>query len=360
MTRLFSRAAPLVALLAAACLNDAPVAPRGRAAIAVAVHLQQAGAGSSVHARVYYFLPATEQDSTLFDATFPIASGSQQLPASFDVAPCLAAQGGATGGSATACNVFAELQLLVSDSVVDDRVVGPITVHPGETVASPPVYLVAGNNAPRLTGGDTAVWVGAGLVRYRVGASDVDGDLLDVTARVLDSAGTLTSVTTTTLPIPRGSLPGWGYATLSPVSGTPATLEVYVDDTKGNLAGPASMGVSAVGQSAPFAYALVTDTTHDSLSVGFQVSAGSGTPDSVDLVVRNVLDSLTTQDTVYFVCGSSFAGGAGAHTVACPRLAAFTRAQVIAVPFDDQGNWGSAAGCFLPGDCSATARRKRN
>jgi hypothetical protein len=218
---------------------------------------------------------------------------------------------------------------------------------------------VAGSNAPQFSAnGDTAVAVDVDLVRYRAPAADQDGDLLDVTSRVIDSSDALAGVTTSTFPLPQASFGGALYATMQAFV-SPRQLEMYVDDTKGNLAGPMYVNVASVSQAAPFAYAVLSDTTRDSLRVSFNVSGSAAPPDSVELVVRNVVDSATTQDTLYFVCGGSFTGGNGAHTVSCPRLAPFTHARVTVVPFDAQGNWGSASTCALPGDCTATARRQR-
>lgn len=353
MPRSIRLLAPFLALLASACLNDAPLAPR-QTALALRVSLQTTHAGQRIHARVYFFLPQSETDSTLFSGDFAVAGGVQQVPVAFDVAPCLAVSASEQGAP---CSVWVDLQLLDNGVVADERTAGPIAVRPGETAESPPIFLVAGSNAPQFSGGDTAVAVDIDLVRYRAPTADKDGDLLDVTSRVIDSSDVLVGVTTSTFPLPQASFGGALYATMQAFARA-RNLELYVDDTKGNLAGPTVVDVASVNQAAPFAYAVLGDTTRDSLRVSFNVS-GAATPDSVELVVRNVTDSVTTQDTLYFVCGGSFTGGTGAHTVSCPRLVPFTRARVTVVPFDAQGNWGSASTCALPGDCTTTARRQR-
>jgi hypothetical protein len=347
--------APFVALLASACLNDAPLAPRPTA-LALRVSLQTTHAGERLHARVFFFLPQTETDSTLFSGDFAVAGGVQQVPVAFDVAPCLAASASTRGSP---CTVFVELQLLDNGIVADERTAGPIAVQPGETVESPPIFLVSGSNPPQFSAnGDTAVAVDVDLVRYRAPVVDPDGDLLDVTSRVIDMSDALVGVTTSTFPLPQASFGGALYATMQAFA-SPRQLEMYVDDTKGNFVGPTYVDVAFVGQAAPFADAVLSDTTRDSLRVSFNVSSFAAPPDSVELVVRNVVDSAATQDTLYFVCGGSFTGGNGTHTVSCPRLVPFTRARVTVVPFDAQGNWGSASTCALPGDCTATERRQR-
>lgn len=355
MTRTIRRLAPLFALLASACLNDAPLAP-SRTGLALRVSLQVARAGQSIHARVYFFLPQSEIDSTLFSGDFAVAGGVQQIPVAFDVAPCLAASASAPGAP---CSVFVDLQLMDNGTLADERTAGPILVRPGETVDSPPIFLVVGSNAPQFFGVDTAVAVDVDLVRYRAPASDKDGDLLDATARVIDINDAIVGTTTSTFPLPQASFGGALYASMQAFA-TPMQLELYVDDTKGNLAGPTYVSVAPVDTAAPSASAVLGDTTRDSLTVRFDVSGTATTPDSVDVIVRNVLDSTTTQDTLYVVCGGSFTGGNGTHSVTCPRLVPFTRARVTVVPFDAQGGWGRASSCALPGDCTITARRGRD
>ncbi|HEX6536592.1 MAG TPA: hypothetical protein VF041_18545 [Gemmatimonadaceae bacterium] len=359
MTRPFRHLAPLAALLLAACLNDTPVAPHATR-VALRVNLQTTVSGARLAYRVYYFLPGTETASTLYAGDVAVTGGLQQVPVSFDLAPCLAAQASVNGGKS--CSVWVDVQLIVNAAIVDMQAAGPLEVTPGATVESPPVFLVAGSTAPQVTG-DTAVAVDLDLVRYRMSASDPDGDLAQLFAMLSDSTGNQVGLSLVQFAPPRGTLAGARYISVDTFATTSAAMVQDVDlsvyDTKGNAAGPIAIPLTPVGSAAPFASAVVGDTTHDSLSVGFNVSSSTGTPDSVDIVVRNVRDSQLVQDTIYFVCGGRFTGGSGTHTVTCSRSAPFERARVTVVPFDDQGNWGSASTCDLPGNCAVAVRRRR-
>lgn len=359
MNRPFRPLAPLAALLLAACLNDAPVAPR-TTGLALHLNLQTTVSGQRLAVRVYYFLPQTETDSTLYAGDFAVTSGLQQVPVAFDIAPCLAAQASVSGG--TSCTVFINVQLIANAAIVDAKTAGPIDVTPGATVESPPVFLVAGNTAPQLTG-DTAVVVSPDLVRYRMNASDADGDLLQLFTMVSDSTGNEVGLSLDDFAPPRSALTGARYVAVDTFATAASTAAQGVDlsvyDSKGNAAGPIAIPVAFVGGAGPYASLVVGDTTHDSLTVGFDVSSSTGTSDSVDIVVRNVRDTQLGQDSIYFVCGGRFTGGDGTHTIACPRSAPFERARVTVVPFDAQGNWGSASTCDLPGNCAVALRRGR-
>ncbi len=335
MKRIFRNAMTAAVLLTAACMKDGPVSPN---ASQVSLHVQfQAGTpGTAVQVTVMSIVSdSTEAFDTLFNGTFPVTTGSQQVTAAFDLTSCLARQ--ASEGSSF-CTVEVELALLNNGQIVDQQFLGEMEVRPGQVVQTQPVVLTAGNNPPTITATDTARVVESGLIRFHIAGSDPDGDLT-----LLESTDIADTVFDLNTPIsfypPLRTLNGYYYAFQSPIPGA-TSLQTFLSDSKFNSSQPVTMPVSVSNGNA-FVDSMIVDTTADSLIINVRSTA-----DSAEIVVRNVVNQ--TSDSLYFVCGGSAQPQGVMRRYACARQVPFTQAIAIVVPIDAAGNAGQGERCSVP------------
>jgi hypothetical protein len=354
----FRSLALLAALTLAGCLNDTPVAPT-HAKVSLNVSFQAVPAQQSLRVEVYVPVPENETSISLFDQTFSIRDGQQQLSTSFDLRPCLSQF--APDDSGPYCDVYIDLQLLAGGVVSDERGAGPVRVRPGQVAQAPQLFLVAGNNAPVVSSVDTAVLVESGLVKFRVTGADQDGDLLTVTDSILDANNAVVGVTTSTFGQPRASFHGELYSFVRQFT-EPQTIRVAMGDYKSNLGSSVSVPLEISSGGVIGVFGVRTDTTADSVQVEFSMFDESQTSDSVEVVFRNQPSDTSTADTLYFVCAGKFAtdSTSGNSHIGCKRQVPFTQAIAIVVPVTPEGDWGSGARCGVPGDCLGSFRRVRD
>ncbi|MGH7718261.1 MAG: hypothetical protein ACREON_05385 [Gemmatimonadaceae bacterium] len=351
MTRIRQLPAALLALTAAACLDDTPLVPAPsptEARLEIALEMAQS-TGAVLDVRVYFLRPRpasqTPEQVSLLRERFPIASGGKQLPLGFDLRPCLLAAQAASG--AAVCDVFVHLQLFSGNIRIDDQTLGPIRMALGGVATAPEVFLAAGTGAPQLAMVTGALKVDAGLVRYRIGASDPDGDILSVRAQVLDSSLAPAGESEVRLSPPRSSLDGALYALASDLAQM-RDVSVKVLDTKGNQSAVLSGGISPVAAGGPRLGTVTGLVRGDSVDLSFSVTDPEGDGSGVEVVFRNVV-AVGTQalDTLYSVCARAIPAGNGTKQVTCPKGRPFTNARVIVVPHDAAGNWGLGNRCHI-------------
>ncbi|MGH7626144.1 MAG: hypothetical protein ACREOJ_12610 [Gemmatimonadaceae bacterium] len=351
-----------LALVLAACQSDSPVQPSTRASLSLRVNMQQAPAGSTVEVQI--FGVSSGQDLppiTLFDGSFPVTTGLQQVPITFDLTPCLALNAPDANGPFCPIGVFGILRGAQGDTLALSSSGQTYLARPGQVTQASPIYLVTGNSPPVLDSVSSAIEVESGLLRFQLGGSDPDGDLsfIDINA---DAGATGVSVlTTTALPLPAASFSGTAFA-LGQENQGPFIASITLYDTKFNNSGldnttevsPAILDYGLVDT-------LTTSLTADSLVMTF--TDVIGVADSAEVVVRNRLPAdQALGDSIYFVCGGRFSDPAAAR-VACGRTVPFASASVIVVPINANGQPGKGLFCDVPGSCTqpvyATFRRQR-
>lgn len=338
MKHILRKGMAVAALLAVACMKDGPVSPHGNE-VALHVQLQRVAAGQAVHVSVVSFLPDSEEvRDTLFDDTFAVTQGSQQLTVGFDLTRCLAAMRSVNGG--TSCTIAVEVDLVVNGEVVDQQFLGTMDVSPGQVVNTAPLVLVAGNNPPVITAINQGLIVEPSLIRYQITGSDPDGDIIGLITTAM--SGDVTD-RTTLQPFypPLANLDGYYYAFNNSTSEINELLP-FLTDSKFNASQVDTVPVS-FAESEANADSMTVDTTADSLIV--RARTGS---DSMEVVVRNLMDD--RPDTLYFVCGGSTTvqDANGMRRVACARTVPFTQAVAFVVPIDDLGNPGQGMHCTVP------------
>ena len=150
------RIAPLIALiLASACLNDRPVAPRDGAALAMRVALPQGSPGKQTVQLVISFYPYNDRrigaqgQFELFDHTYHTESGYTRIAANFSLAGCL--QYFIPDALGPYCDVNIDASLRINDKLVDEQTLYGLRVRPGVTTQADTLilgYQGAGDIAP--------------------------------------------------------------------------------------------------------------------------------------------------------------------------------------------------------------------
>jgi hypothetical protein len=353
-----------LALILAGCQSDSPVQPSTRASLSLRVHMQQVPAGSTVEVKVFGFGGSSEQELppiTLFDGTFPVTTGLQQVPITFDLTPCLALNAPDATGPVCPVDVFGILRGAQGDTLALSSSGQTYLARPGQVTQASPIYLVTGNNPPVLDSVSSAIEVEPGLLRFQLGGSDPDGDLSSIDINADASATGVSVLTTTTLPLPVASFFGTVFA-LGQENEGPFVSSITLFDTKFNSSGADNTTeVSPPILDYGMVDTLTTSLTADSVVMTFKDVIG--VVDSAEVVVRNRLPSdQAAGDSIYFVCGGRFSDPAAAR-VACGRQVPFTSASVIVVPINPNGQPGVGLFCDVPGSCtqpaSATYRRQR-
>jgi len=354
-----------LALILAACQSDSPVQPSTRASLTMQVKMQQAPAGSTVELQVFGFGGSSQQELpplTLFDGTFPVTTGLQQVPITFDLTPCLALNAPDANGPYCPIGVFGILRGAQGDTLALSSSGQTYLARPGQVTQASPIYLVTGNNPPVLDSVSSAIEVEPGLLRFQLGGSDPDGDLSSVEINA-DAGQTGVSVLTiTTLPLPVPSFSGTVFA-LGQQNQDSFIASVTLSDTKFNSSGSDNTTqVSRAILDYGMVDSLTTSLTADSVVMTFKDVIGVA--DSAEVVVRNRLPSdEAAGDSIYFVCGGRFSNPAAAR-VACGRQVPFASASVIVVPINPNGQPGMGLFCDVPGTCTqpvfATFRRQRD
>ncbi|MBX6333498.1 MAG: hypothetical protein IRY91_16740, partial [Gemmatimonadaceae bacterium] len=345
------------ALALSACLDDTPVGPANHSTVALRVSMQVAPAtGRLMHIQVVSFTQRSETPIYLFDDTVPLTRGEHSIRAAFDLTPCLSAFPPDSIGPY--CPINVELDLISDGTVLDSKFAGPLYARPGRSVETPQMLLVAGNTPPQLTAVDTAVLLEPGLIKFRLAGSDPDGDLLTVMDQLIDVSGLFVGGSAFDLPAATASFHGDLFTFANPAQ-SPQIMLVTLMDSKANISATdtvtvvAAMDILGMG-------GIATDTTADSVSVTLQPFDQTGTADSVEVVFRNVVDTVTTfTDSIYFVCGAKYDPKVTGPTIKCKRTVPFTRAIAIAFPITPAGDWGMATECPVPGDCLVGFRRTR-
>ena len=339
MPRSFRLAVPLIALFAVACLNDAPSAPRSTR-VALRVNFQTAAAGQAIRWVVAAVIPQQERVvDTLLDRTAAATAGEQQLNADVDLTSCLGLIPPDSLGPY--CVLSVDVQLLNADTVADYVGLGFLTARPGTVVQTAPVVLTAGANPPVITATDTARWVEFGLLRYGITANDPDGDITSMYATdLLNGASDKTTYQTFYPPLRTMSGPYYAFETY--LSG-PAPVVVQLYDSRFDAS---TLDTIQPGYPASTAFVDSLQVTRTADSVIARLHDATGFADSVELVLRNLDDSVRV-DSLYFVCGGRFSPTTGPIRVACPLRIPFDSAVAIAVPIDSAGNAGQGTRCTV-------------
>ena len=174
-------AAPL-AMLSVLCVascqkESSPSAPRRQAAgLAISAQINGAGA-TQLRVGVFYLRAVQNSDPvpvTIFDQTFPLATGASSFPVSVDLAGCDADQARLVPGPGCVVNV--QLSLMSGSSVLDVQTVSAVSLIPDQTTTLPSVVLSPVASLA-VTPAAASIVVGDSLQLTAV-ASDVNGQPL--------------------------------------------------------------------------------------------------------------------------------------------------------------------------------------
>ena len=332
-----ARSALLIAaaLLGSACMKDSPVGPRA-GSVALRIHFQNGTSGEQIQVAIASFVPDTEGVvDSLFNGTFPITSGTQDLTVQFDLASCLGRF--TPDDQGPYCLIEATISLLSNGVVTDQQFTGSMIVRPGQVVQTQPVVLTAGNNPPVITTLDTARVVEPGLNRYTHTGNDPDGDLTSLQAIDIVN-GNLDIETPYSFFPPLTNISGIFYALQTDFIGA-NSIEVFLSDSKFNSSPldtiPALPTIGNV-----VIDSLSIDTTADSVIANVTPAI-----DSLELVF---LDNSTGNTSLLFTCGGAAPPDFTTNRFACKRSTPFTTSTVIAVPVDFGGNAGAGLRCAVP------------
>ncbi len=332
-----ARSALLIAatLFGSACMKDSPVGPHA-GNVSLRLHFQNGTPGQQIQVAIASFVPDTEGVvDSLFNGTFPITSGTQDLTVQFDLSSCLGRFTPDEQGPF--CMIEATISLLDNGVVVDQQFTGSMTVRPGQVVQAQPVVLTAGNNPPVITTLDTARVVEPALIRYTLTGNDPDGDLTSLQAIDIVN-GSLDVETPYTFFPPLKTISGIFYALETDFVGA-NSIEVFLSDSKFNSSALDTVPALPAGGDV-FLDSLSVDTTADSVIVNVTPAI-----DSLELVF---LDNSTGNASIEFTCGAAAPVDFSTNRFACARPTPFTSSTVIAVPLDGGGNPGNAVRCTVP------------
>lgn len=335
MNRIARSGVAAVALLASACMKDAPVEPHA-GSVSLSVQFQNGTPGEAIRVSIASFVPDSEEAlDSLFNGTFPVTSATQNLTVQFDLSSCI--NRFPPDDLGPFCEIEVSLELLNNGAVQDQQFLGTMVVRPGQVVAAQPVVLTAGNNSPVITTLDTARVVESRLIRYHLIGSDRDGDLTSLEATDFVNGNPDMESPYTFFP-PLATVDGIFYAFQTTFAGA-NEIAVSLSDSKFNSS--ALDSVPALGPNGDvFLDSLSVDTTADSILVNVNPQV-----DSLELVFLNETSS---GETWAFTCGSAGPPGLTTAHFACKRPAAFSSTMVVAVPVDFVGNPGNGVRCSVP------------
>ncbi len=189
--------------------------------------------------------------------------GSQNVPFTLDLAPCLNDAARAGGSSATTCGVHLQLTLLAGGTAVDAQSVGPYTLAGGATLTvSPAVSFVQVASVQILTPTGTSP-----------SARAVVGAPLQLTARVLDASNNVLA----------GRAVSWSSNTAS-VATVDATSGLLTPVTVGNTV----VSASVAGQTATLPVTVFTANTVTIAGVSGATGTGSVASSPAGLACRIV------------------------------------------------------------------------
>lgn len=315
-------------------MKDAPVGPRA-GTVSMKVQFQNGTPGEEIRVSIASFVPDTEQAlDSLFNGTFPVTSGTQDLTVQFDLSPCI--NRFPPDDLGPYCQIQVSLELLNNGVVQDQQFLGTMIVRPGQTVAAQPVVLTAGNNPPVITTLDTARVVESALIRYQLTGDDPDGDLTTLQATDIVN-GNLDLETPYKFFPPLSTISnGIFYALQTPFAGA-NEIEVSLSDSKFN-----SSALDSVPALPPngnvFIDTVSVDTTADSIIV-----SAAPAVDSLEMVFLD-----PSLQTIVLQCGAAAPPDLTTNHFACKRPAAFTSSTVVLVPVDFAGNPGNGLRCAVP------------
>ena len=333
MNRIVRSALIALALLASACMKDAPVGPRA-GTVSMKVQFQNGRPGEEIRVSIASFVPDSEEAlDSLFNGTFPVTSATQDLTVQFDLSACI--NRFPPDDLGPYCLIEVSLSLLNNGVVQDQQFLGSMVVRPGQVVAAQPVVLTAGNNPPAITTLDTARVVESALIRYQLTGNDPDGDLTTLQATDIVNGNPDIETPYTFFP-PLANIGGVFYAFQTNFAGA-NEIEVSLSDSKFN-----SSSLDSVPALPPngdvFIDSVSVDTTADSIIVNANPAV-----DSLELVFLD-----PNLQTVSFVCGGAAPPDFTANHFACKRPATFTSSTVVVVPIDFGGNPGNGLRCAVP------------
>lgn len=196
------------------------------------------------------------------------APGSQTVPFTLDLAPCLNDAARAGGATATSCSVRVQLTLLAGGTAVDAQSVGPFTLTGGSSLTVSPgvsFVAVATIQVVPVTGAAPAAGAAARVVL---------GAPLALTARVLDAnSNALTGRTV------RWSSTTPAVATVDSLSGVVTPVAV----------GSTSITATVAGQTGTFPVKVVSPPNAIAVTVGAGSGSGSitSTPNGIACRVAN-------------------------------------------------------------------------
>lgn len=316
-------------------MKESPVGPRD-GSVSLRVHFQNGTPGQQIQVVIVSFVPDTEAAAdSLFNGTFPVTSGTQDLTVQFDLTSCLGRF--APDAQGPYCLIEATITLLNNGVVQDQQFTGTMIVRPGQVVQTQPVVLTAGNHPPVITTLDTARVVEPALIRYTLTGNDPDGDLTTLQAIDIVNGNPDLETPYSFFP-PLTNISGVFYALETDFVGA-NSIEVFLSDSKFN-----SSALDTVPALPPIGNividSLTTDTTADSVIVNVTPAI-----DSLELVF---LGNTTGTTTLSFACGGAAPAGSTTNRFACKRSTPFTSSTVIAVPVDAGGNAGAGVRCAVP------------
>ena len=168
----------LSVLFLASCQKEgSPSAPRRQAAgLAISAQINGTGA-TQLRVGVFYLRSVQNSDPvpvSIFDDTFPLATGATSFPVSVDLAGCEADQARLVPGPGCVVNV--QLSLMSGSSVLDVQTVSAVSLVPDQTTTLPSVVLSPVATLA-ITPAAARVIVGDSLQLTAV-ASDVNGQPL--------------------------------------------------------------------------------------------------------------------------------------------------------------------------------------
>jgi len=325
------------ALLGSACMKDAPVGPHS-GSVSLKVHFQNGTPGEQIQVAIASFVPDTEGVvDSLFNGTFAVKAGTQDLTVQFDLTSCIGRFTPDEQGPF--CLIEATISLLNNGVIQDQQFTGSMTVRPGQVVQTDPVILVAGNNPPVITTLDTARVVEPGLIRFTMTGNDPDGDLTQLDAIGIVDGTNFDIETPYTFFPPLKDIGGVFYALQTPFIGV-NELEVFMSDSKFN-----SSAIDTVPAFAPIGSipvdSLSIDTTADSIIVNV-----SPATDSLELAFLDTFPG--GAQGLSFICGGAAPVDFSVTRFACAKPKPFTSTQVVAVAVDFSGFPGNGIRCPVP------------
>ncbi len=333
MNRIVRSGLITIALLASACMKDAPVGPRS-GSVSMKVQFQNGTPGEEIRVSIAAFVPDSERAlDSLFNGTFPVTSATQDLTVQFDLSSCI--NRFPPDDLGPYCQIQVSLELLNNGVVQDQQFLGSMVVRPGQVVSAQPVVLTAGNNPPVITTLDTARVVESALIRYQLTGNDPDGDLTTLQATDIVN-GNFDIETPYTFFPPLASISGIFYAFQTTSAGA-NEIAVSLSDSKFNSSALDSVpALPPIGD--VFIDTVSVDTTADSIIVN-----ASPAVDSLEMVF---LDQ--SLQKVAFTCGGAAGSVITTNHFACKRPAAFASSTVVLVPVDFAGNPGNGLRCAVP------------